>query len=54
LSGLRSVKSALLNQLVAATIIRALGYYPSELNAVRAEEIDVLPFLFTDGDNDDK
>ncbi len=40
------VKSAVSNQQVAATIIKALGLDPNELEAVRREQIHVLPFLF--------
>jgi len=40
------VKSAVLNQQVAPTIIKALGLDPEELEAVRKEQIPVLPFLF--------
>jgi hypothetical protein len=40
------VKSATLNQQVAPTIIKALGLDPNSLEAVRAEQIPVLPFLF--------
>jgi hypothetical protein len=42
----RTIKSAVLNQQVAPTIIKALGYNPSELQAVQQEQINVLPFLF--------
>jgi arylsulfatase A-like enzyme len=42
----RTVKSAVSNQQVAATIVKALGHDPEELQAVRAEQIHVLPFLF--------
>jgi hypothetical protein len=42
----RIVKSAVSNQQVAATIVKALGHDPEELQAVRAEQIHVLPFLF--------
>ncbi len=42
----RTIKSAVLNQQVAPTIIKALGYNPSELQAVQQEQISVLPFLF--------
>jgi len=48
------IKSAVSNQQVAATIVRALGIDPNELEAVRKEQIHVLPFLFSDGDRDDK
>jgi hypothetical protein len=44
----RTVKSAVTNQQVAATIVRALGADPDELKAVRSEKISVLPFLFRD------
>jgi hypothetical protein len=40
------VKSAVLNQQVAPTIIKALGIDPNELEAVKEEQIHVLPFLF--------
>jgi hypothetical protein len=40
------VKSAVLNQQVAPTIIKALGLDPEDLAAVRKEQIPVLPFLF--------
>lgn len=42
----KMVKSAVLNQQVAPTIIKALGFDPSELEAVKQEQIHVLPFLF--------
>jgi hypothetical protein len=42
----RTVKSAVSNQQVAATIVEALGADPNELQAVRQEQIHVLPFLF--------
>ncbi|HYM96187.1 MAG TPA: alkaline phosphatase family protein [Candidatus Sulfotelmatobacter sp.] len=44
----KTVKSPVSNQQVAATIVRALGADPSELRAVRDEQITVLPFLFRD------
>jgi arylsulfatase A-like enzyme len=40
------VKSAVSNQQVAPTIIQALGLDPSDLEAVRKEQIAPLPFLF--------
>src|SRR5450631_943778 len=40
------VKSAVSNQQVAPTVIRALGLDPDDLEAVRKEQIHVLPFLF--------
>jgi hypothetical protein len=45
----RTVKSVVINQQVAPTIIKALGFDPNELEAVRKEQIHVLPFLFNDG-----
>ena len=42
----RTVKSAVSNQQVAATIVKALGADPGELQAVQKEQIHVLPFLF--------
>jgi hypothetical protein len=42
------VKSATTNQQVAPTIIQALGLNPLSLDAVRAEQITVLPFLFNE------
>jgi hypothetical protein len=41
-----SVKSQVLNQQVAPTIIKALGLDPERLQAVKKEQIPVLPFLF--------
>jgi hypothetical protein len=40
------VKSAVSNQQVAPTIIKALGLDPDDLDAVRKEQIAPLPFLF--------
>ena len=42
----QTVKSAVLNQQVAPTIIKALGFDPNQLQAVQQEQIPVLPFLF--------
>jgi hypothetical protein len=39
---------------VAVTILEALGIGASELDAVRKEHTAALPFIFTDGDQDDK
>jgi arylsulfatase A-like enzyme len=50
----RHIKTPVSNQQVPATIARALGINPENLDAVRKEQIQVLPFLFTDGDRDDK
>jgi hypothetical protein len=44
--GARTVKSAVSNQQVAASIVKALGADPNELQAVKKEQIQVLPFLF--------
>ena len=41
------VKSAVSNQQVAPTIIQALGLDPNDLDAVRKEQVHVLPFLFS-------
>ena len=46
--GARTVKSAVTNQQVAASIVRALGADPNELQAVRKEQIHVLPLLFSE------
>src|SRR5215469_7452960 len=46
------VNAAVFNQQVAPTIWRALGLDPDELAAVRAEHVQVLPFLF--GSDDDQ
>jgi hypothetical protein len=40
------VNTPVLNQQVAPTIIQALGFDPSQLEAVKKEQITVLPFLF--------
>jgi Type I phosphodiesterase / nucleotide pyrophosphatase len=40
------VKTPVSNQQVAATIVKALGADPDELQAVKQEQIQVLPFLF--------
>jgi len=40
------VKSATTNQQVAPTILQALGLDPFSLEAVRKEQIHVLPFVF--------
>jgi hypothetical protein len=40
------VKTPVLNQQVAATVVKALGIDPNELEAVKTEQITVLPFLF--------
>ena len=40
------VNTPVLNQQVAPTIIKALGFDPNQLEAVKKEQIAVLPFLF--------
>jgi hypothetical protein len=45
----RVIKTPVLTSQVAATILKALGIDPSELEAVRKEGIPVLPFLFDQG-----
>jgi Type I phosphodiesterase / nucleotide pyrophosphatase len=42
-----TVKTPVINQQVAPTIIKALGFDPSQLEAVKKEQIAVLPFLFS-------
>jgi hypothetical protein len=42
----QAVKTAVLNQQVAPTIIKALGFDPTQLQAVQEEGIQPLPFLF--------
>jgi hypothetical protein len=50
----RQIKTAVSNQQVAPTILRALGIDPEQLDAVRKEQIRVLPFLFNDDDQGDR
>jgi len=38
-----------LNQQVAPTILKVLGLNPNALDAVRKEQITVLPFIFGNG-----
>jgi arylsulfatase A-like enzyme len=40
------IKTPVLNQQVAPTILRILGLDPNALDAVRKEQISVLPFVF--------
>jgi hypothetical protein len=42
----QTVKAAVLNQQVAPTIIKALGFDPTQLQAVQQEGIQPLPLLF--------
>ena len=46
----RTIRVATTNQQVAASIVRALGIDPYELQAVKYEQIHVLPFLFGGSD----
>jgi arylsulfatase A-like enzyme len=46
----RTVKTPVSTSQVAASILKALGIDPRELQAVRKEGTTVLPFLFSDGD----
>jgi Type I phosphodiesterase / nucleotide pyrophosphatase len=49
----QQVKTPVANQQVAPTILKALGINPNDLDAVRAEHTQVLPFFFDadDGQN---
>lgn len=47
----RKIKSAVSNQQVAPTIVKALGLDPDALDAVKKEQIEVLPFLFKGQDD---
>jgi hypothetical protein len=49
----RTVKSPVATSQVAASILKALGIDPRELQAVRREGTQVLPFLFGDEDGDE-
>ena len=50
----QQVKTPVSNQQVAPTILKALDIDPDQLDAVRQERIHVLPFFFTDGDDNDR
>jgi hypothetical protein len=50
----KTIKTPVSNQQVAATIVKALGIDPNKLDAVRKEQVQVLPFLFSDGNKDDR
>jgi arylsulfatase A-like enzyme len=50
----RKVKTPVVTSQVAVTILEALGIDSNQLDAVRKEQTGVLPFIFTDGDKDDK
>jgi arylsulfatase A-like enzyme len=46
----QQIKTPVLNQQVAPTILKALGLDPNALQAVRQEQIQVLPFIFEHDD----
>jgi hypothetical protein len=48
--GQKTVKTPTSNQQVPASIAKALGIDPNQLEAVKKEQIHVLPFLFGDSD----
>jgi hypothetical protein len=50
----RKVKTPVVTSQVAVTILEALGIDSNQLDAVRKEQTGVLPFIFTDGEKDDK
>jgi Type I phosphodiesterase / nucleotide pyrophosphatase len=50
----RKVKTPVVTSQVAVTILEALGIDSNQLDAVRKEQTGVLPFIFADGDKDDK
>src|SRR5215471_3463014 len=47
----QQIKTPVLNQQVAPTILKVLGLDPDQLDSVRKEQITVLPFLGGDHDN---
>jgi arylsulfatase A-like enzyme len=50
----RVVKTPVATSQVAPSILKALGIDPNELGAVRKEGTEILPFLFSGSDDDDK
>jgi hypothetical protein len=50
----RVVKTPVATSQVAASLLKALGIDPSELQAVRREGTEVLPFLFDSREDDDR
>jgi len=48
------VKTPVATSQVAASILKALGIDPSELQAVQREGTTVLPLLFSSGSDDDR
>ena len=49
-----TVNTPVSNQQVPASILKLLGIDPNELEAVRKEQVHVLPFLFSDRESDDR
>jgi hypothetical protein len=47
----KHVKTPVLTQQVAPTIIRALGLDPDRLDSVQLEQVPVLPFFFSAEEN---
>jgi hypothetical protein len=47
----RQIKTPVLTQQVAPTILRTLRLDPDSLDSVRLEQIPVLPFFFSAGEN---
>lgn len=47
----RQIKTPVLTQQVAPTILRTLRLDPDSLDSVRLEQIPVLPFFFSVGEN---
>jgi hypothetical protein len=47
----QQIKTPVLNQQVAPTILKVLGLDPDQLDAVRKEQITVLPFVFRNDEN---
>jgi hypothetical protein len=50
----RTVKTPVATSQVAVTLLEALGIDASQLDAVRKEQTSILPFIFSDGDEDDR
>jgi type I phosphodiesterase/nucleotide pyrophosphatase len=50
----QQVKTPVSNQQVAPTILKVLDIDPDQLDAVRQEQIHVLPFFFSDRDENDR
>ena len=50
----RTVKTPVATSQVAVTLLEALGIEENQLDAVRKEGTTVLPFIFSDSDQDDQ